>query len=212
MGKIYITRHGETEYNLKRLMQGTIDTKLSKRGLEQAACLRDRLADISFDRVLASPLQRARVTAETILENRSQSIEFFDELKEMDFGFMQGKDYEFLGREHPELFEQYSTAPADFTIPEGDSFRGFQKRVLTILDEVEKMDESESVLIVCHGITKLILVNELKGIPLEQLWDTEVAGNTALTLFERTSDGLVLHFENDQSHLDEDIAVYSCKG
>ncbi len=201
MGKIYITRHGETEYNLKRLMQGTIDTKLSSRGLEQAACLRDRLAGVSFDRVLSSPLQRARVTAETILENRSESIEFFDALKEMDFGFMQGKDYEFLGREHPELYEQYSNAPAEFTIQEGDSFRDFQTRVLSILEEVEKMDESESVLIVCHGITKLVLVNELKGIPLERIWDTEVAGNTALTLFERTSEGLVLQFENDQSHL-----------
>lgn len=201
MGKIYITRHGETEYNLKRLMQGTIDTKLSSRGLEQAACLRDRLAEIPFDRVLSSPLQRARVTAETILENRSESIEFFDELKEMDFGFMQGKDYEFLGREHPELYEQYSNAPAEFTIPEGDSFREFQTRVLSILEEVEKMDDSESMLIVCHGITKLVLVNELKGIPLERIWDTEVAGNTALTVFERTSEGVILQFENDQSHL-----------
>lgn len=201
MGKIYITRHGETEYNLKRLMQGTIDTKLSSRGLEQAACLRDRLAETPFDRVLSSPLQRARVTAETILENRSECIEFFDELKEMDFGFMQGKDYEFLGREHPELYEQYSNAPAEFTIPEGDSFREFQTRVLSILEEVEKMDESESMLIVCHGITKLVLVNELKGIPLEQIWDTEVAGNTALTLFERTPEGVILQFENDQSHL-----------
>jgi len=114
---------------------------------------------------------------------------------------MQGKDYEFLGREHPELYEQYSNAPAEFTIPEGDSFREFQTRVLSILEEVEKMDDSESMLIVCHGITKLVLVNELKGIPLERIWDTEVAGNTALTVFERTSEGVILQFENDQSHL-----------
>lgn len=201
MGKIYITRHGETEYNLKRLMQGTIDTELSERGLEQAACLRDRLADVSFDRVLASPLKRARVTAETILENRPETIEFYPSLKEMDFGFMQGKDYEFLGREYPQLYQQYCEKPAECMIPEGDSFQGFRERVISILKEVEQMDDSETMLIVCHGITKLILVNELKGIPLERLWETEVAGNTALTLFERTPEGMILHFENDQSHL-----------
>lgn len=202
MGKIFITRHGETEYNLLKRMQGSIDTKLSERGLEQAGRLRDRLAGESFDRVLASPMQRARVTAETILENRSEKLEFFEELKEMDFGFMQGKDYEFLGREYPEMYRQYCESPADFQIPEGESFRGFRDRVKPILREIESMGESETILIVCHGITKLILVNELKQIPLERLWDTEVAGNTALTLFEQTADGLVLRYENDQSHLD----------
>lgn len=202
MGKIYITRHGETEYNLLKRMQGSIDTQLSERGMEQAARLRDRLAGVAFDRVLASPLQRARVTAETILENRPEKLEFFDELKEMDFGFMQGKDYDFLGREYPELYRQYCEAPAEFQIPEGESFRGFRDRVEPIMREIESVKETETMLIVCHGITKLILVNELKHIPLERLWDTEVAGNTALTLFEKTDEGVVLRYENDQSHLD----------
>ncbi len=202
MGKIYITRHGETEYNLLKRMQGSIDTQLSERGMEQAARLRDRLAGVSFDRVLASPLQRARVTAETILEKRSEKLEFFDELKEMDFGFMQGKDYEFLEREYPELYLQYCESPAEFQIPEGESFRGFRDRVEPIMREIEAVKETETMLIVCHGITKLILVNELKRIPLERLWDTDVAGNTALTLFEQTDKGMVLRYENDQSHLD----------
>lgn len=201
MGKIFITRHGETEYNLLKRMQGSIDTKLSERGLKQAVRLRDRLAGEVFDRVLASPMQRARVTAETILENRPEKLEFFEELKEMDFGFMQGKDYEFLGREYPELYRQYCESPAEFQIPEGESFRGFRNRVAPIMREIESVGESETMLIVCHGITKLILVNELKHIPLEQLWDTEVAGNTALTMFESSPDGWVLRYENDQSHL-----------
>jgi probable phosphoglycerate mutase len=206
MGKIFITRHGETEYNLKRLMQGVIDTKLSDKGLEQAEMLRDRLKDVSFDRVLVSPLRRARVTAETILKDRCETMEFFDELMEMDFGIMQGRDYDFLEKEYPDLHREFEERPAGFTIPEGDSFQGFHDRVMKIVEEIESVGESENMLIVSHGITKLVIVNELKGIPLERLWDTDVAGNTAVTMFEKTSDGFILHYENDQSHLKERAA------
>jgi probable phosphoglycerate mutase len=201
VGKVYITRHGETEYNLKELMQGSMDIALSDRGIQQAERLRDRLADISFNRVLVSPLIRAKVTAETILQGRNESCEFFDALKEMDFGELQGKAYKYLEEVYPELHKQYWDNPAEFTIPQGESFRGFEKRVLPMMDEIAAIKDSETILIVCHGITKLILVNALKGIPLEQLWDTEVAGNTALTMFESSPDGWVLQYENDQSHL-----------
>lgn len=202
MGKLFITRHGETEYNLRRLMQGSMDIVLSDRGISQAERLRDRLTDTSFDRVLASPLKRAKVTAETILQGRDETCEFFDALKEMDFGVLQGQNYDYLENAYPELNRQYWKHPADFTIPDGESFRGFEKRVLPIMQEIESMKDSDTILIVCHGITKLILVNALKGIPLERLWDSEVAGNTALTLFETSPDGWVLRYENDQSHLE----------
>ena len=145
---------------------------------------------------------RAKVTVETILQGRNETCEFFDALMEMNFGELQGQAYGYLEKVYPELNKQYWEKPAEFTIPEGESFRGFEKRVSPILEEIAKLKDSETALIVCHGITKLILVNALKGIPLERLWESEVAGNTALTMFETSPNGWVLQYENDQSHLD----------
>ena len=72
--KLYIVRHGETDNNLNGIIQGIIDTPLNETGIKQAMELKEKLKDVKFDLVITSPLQRAKLTAEIINDNKAEII------------------------------------------------------------------------------------------------------------------------------------------
>lgn len=72
--KLYIVRHGETDNNRNGIIQGIIDTPLNSTGINQAKELKEKLKDVKFDLVISSPLQRAKVTAEIINDNKAKII------------------------------------------------------------------------------------------------------------------------------------------
>ena len=91
--KIYLVRHGETEWNRLHKRQGRIDMPLNDTGVGQAEALRDQLKGFSFDICYSSPLSRARQTAEIIVDGKCKII-FDDRLIERDFGLLEGTNSE----------------------------------------------------------------------------------------------------------------------
>ena len=83
--KLYLVRHGQTDWNLKRIAQGQTDIPLNATGIQQAEALRDKLKDYRFDICYASPLQRAAQTAKIAVNDRCPII-FDNILKERSFG------------------------------------------------------------------------------------------------------------------------------
>ena len=104
---IYLIRHGETDYNKVRRLQGVTDIPLNARGIELAQKTAERLKDIHFDRIYTSPLIRARKTAEIIRGNRDLEIIPTEGLREISFG-----DYEGLTI----LKDQYNIPDPDLCI------------------------------------------------------------------------------------------------
>jgi len=94
--RLLIIRHGETEYNSKKIFQGTINEKLNQNGINQANKLSLRLKDEKIDLIFSSTLDRAKKTAEIINKYHNLNIQFKDELKEKNFGDLQGKPWEEL--------------------------------------------------------------------------------------------------------------------
>ena len=90
--KIYVARHGETSWNARNIICGRTDIPLNERGKEQAMLLAERLAGVSIDRIIASPMIRARQTAETAAEKHGLPIMFDERLIEQNFGIYEGKD------------------------------------------------------------------------------------------------------------------------
>jgi len=91
--KIYLVRHGETDWNLNHKMQGQVDVPLNATGLNQAEKLKETLEHYDFDICYCSPLKRAAKTAE-IATNGRVKIVFDDDLKERGYGSLEGKDSE----------------------------------------------------------------------------------------------------------------------
>ena len=89
---LLITRHGQTDWNLKCKVQGKSDIEFNLNGIEQAKELVKRLANESIDLIICSPLERARKTAEIINRTRNTPIIYDDSISEIDYGGFEGID------------------------------------------------------------------------------------------------------------------------
>ena len=145
--KIWLTRHGQTDLNRKKLMQGRSDFPLNETGIRQAEAARSVIGDIPFDAVYASPLQRAVKTASVIGNVPEDEIRRDPRIIETDFGRYEQKNYYAMGPAMtlywalPELF------PAPATV---ETIASMTKRSQAFLRELEQQD-FENVLVVCHG-------------------------------------------------------------
>ena len=145
--KIWVTRHGQTDLNKKKLMQGRINAPLNETGRQQAREARERLGDFKFDAVYASPLDRAVETASIIGGVPREEVIIDPRIIEVDFGKYESKPYAFMG--FPMQF--YWTFPEVFRCPKSvETIPSMVARSREFLAELETKDY-ENVLIVCHG-------------------------------------------------------------
>ena len=145
--RIYVTRHGQTDYNKKRMMQGRSDIPLNEVGIQQATERRRRLGDIRFDAVYSSPLVRAVKTAEIIGNVDRSEIILDDRIIEANFGPYELMNY--YGTGIPMM--AYWSFPELFKAPAGvETIREMKERTASFLRELEKKDY-DNVLVACHG-------------------------------------------------------------
>ena len=147
---IYIIRHGQTDWNKQKVMQGQIDIPLNETGKEQARELGKRLKDIVFDYVFCSPLLRTRQTLENLNLSSKTKLIYDDRLKERNYGEFEKTpkssfDYN--------LFWNYS---ANIKYIKAECCQDFFKRVISLFDEIKTKYKDKNILVVTHaGITKV---------------------------------------------------------
>lgn len=151
----YIVRHGESEYNAKRLLAGHIDTILTKNGEEQARVLGSTLKDISFDHIFASDLTRAIRTAEIIALEKKMAVVTTKLLREQTFGKFEGKPYTVFENELKKYVEEYQKLSSDqkkkYRYPSMESEEEYVSRFFTFLRETSVAYPGKTILIVSHG-------------------------------------------------------------
>ena len=140
---IYFIRHGETDYNKQRRLQGHLDIPLNATGISQAEKARDELANIQFDVIYSSPLSRARKTAEIINEKQNASLVFDDRIKEIHGGKLEG---ECLNDWTEEMHRRFHEMPEIYF---AESTAHLCERVEEFFKEIE--NEDKNILIVSHG-------------------------------------------------------------
>lgn len=91
---IYMTRHGQTDWNVQKRVQGKADIELNENGIEQAQLTSEKFKDIEIDLIICSPLKRAKQTAEIINRVTKCEIIYEDGVSERDFGEFEGKNKE----------------------------------------------------------------------------------------------------------------------
>lgn len=170
---LYLVRHGETDYNRKRIMQGGgIDSCLNQTGREQAEVLADRLADVSFDVIYSSPLRRARETAE-ILARRHEPIprNELDALREMDWGAFEGKPpSDERDTALQEIKSSWRDGHFDRRIEDGESVLDVQQRATHAAEHLVTEEAGRTVLVVTHGrYLRVLLATVLDDVGLEHM-------------------------------------------
>lgn len=199
MTRLFLARHGETEWNVQRRIQGQTDTTLNDRGLEQAARLAQRLEGYSFDAVYASDLKRAWDTATIAMKGRDVEVTAEPRLRETHFGIFEGHTL-------PELEQKY---PAETKLwykdrnnaPEGGETRDqFAARMQALLDDLHTNHHDDTVLLVSHGGSISMIAALLIGLETQLRWQFRVE-NASLSIMERNAQGNFMILWNDIHHL-----------
>ena len=202
--RLWLVRHGVTDWNLEGRWQGWTDTALSDTGRTQAKRLEARLVGREFNAVFSSDLQRAFDTAK--LAGLTPTLDA--RLREVHFGTFEG-GLSADNHLHPE-FEAWLAAPGTRRTPGGESYGDLQRRALEWLAE---LPESGEVIAFAHGGTIQTLVTGLLEIPAmvaPRIWRLRVT-HASITVLERhwTPTGAVWTRErhNDTAHLEGLVAV-----
>lgn len=169
MTKVYLVRHGETDYNKMGCYYGWTDCSLAQEGIKQSQALRKSFENIQYDVMLSSDLKRAAETANII--NRSPREIMVDKrLRELNFGQWEGKSYEEIATEYTEHWNLWIEDFENATPTEGESFVTMYNRICEYMDEVLNLYKDKSIVIVSHNGSLRIIVAYLLGLPLEKIW------------------------------------------
>lgn len=150
--RLVVIRHGETEWNRERRMQGTTDTRLSDLGRVQAQALGRRLAGSAFSAIYSSDLSRALDTARAIAEHTRRSVITEPRLQERRFGIFEGLLASEIRERYPEEHARFASRDPDYEVPGGESASAFTARCLGCLAEVAGRHAGEEVVVVTHGL------------------------------------------------------------
>ena len=148
--RLFVTRHGQTTWNVQNKICGRTDAPLTELGRQQAAALGQKTANLGIDLIIASPLQRAVDTAKAVSAVCGAPIVTDDRLIEQDYGIYEGED-----RKNSAF--QANKRMFAFRYPQGESMMQLAGRVYGLLEDVKKQHGDKTVLLVCHnGICRVI--------------------------------------------------------
>lgn len=204
--ELYLVRHGETEWNKERRLQGQADVQLDEFGRKLAVETREGLKEVALDVCFTSPLKRARETAEIILRGRGVPIIDDDRIIEMGFAEYEGKCCAEDGWELPDSFRRFFDDPAGFQPAEGgEDFQMVKDRTGAFLDWLIQSPEyaDKKVLITTHGVALAGLMNNLKNKSLKEYWDTGIQKNCAVTKVEVKDKKSKIIYENRTFYKEE---------
>jgi probable phosphoglycerate mutase len=201
--RILLARHGETTWNTEGRHQGQgFDIPLSAVGRAQAQALAVRFREEPIARAVASPLLRARQTAEIALAERASMLTLDPGLMEISHGDWEGRLASEIRETHPELQQAWRERPHTVRLPGGEAFPEVQDRAWAALVRAcEGLGEEETLLLVSHDGVNRALICRILGLPLSRVWSFRQAP-TGLNLLEGLDpDRLVLLRLNDAHHL-----------
>ncbi len=203
---ILLVRHGETPWNREGRYQGRTDIPLSSDGEAQVARLGQRLAHLEITSAVASPLSRARTTAEAILaaRPRAPSLELDEGLLEISHGDWEGQLAEDIAKTDPAMFERWRTSPARDTKagPGAESLGDVLDRAWPVLERLAaKLGPTDTGLIAAHDAVNRALLCRILGLPFERVWSFRQSPATLNVLTGPSLDDLAVVRLNDSEHV-----------
>lgn len=176
---LYVTRHGETDWNVKHRVMGKVDIELNDTGIKQARDAKKNIAQEKIDLIISSPLKRARQTAEILREGSDVEIVFDDRISERDFGEFEGLhkgEFDFIG---------YWSYIKNYNYENAENIRDFFNRVYEFLDEIIIKYNDKTILIVAHGGVSIPIYCYFNGIPENDDLVKVVIGNCQVINFNK---------------------------
>jgi len=199
--KIYLIRHGQTDYNLKNIVQGSgVDTDLNEKGRAQAAAFFDKYRDVPFDKIYTSALKRSQQTVQQFVD-MGIPVEHLAGLNEISWGTKEGQR---ITPEEDEYYHymirQWQLGNTGLKIERGESPEDVVSRLKPAVDHIMSHTDEKTVLICMHGRAIRIILCYLLNYPLRSM-DMFEHENLCLYELHHTGSMFTVARYNDVSHL-----------
>jgi broad specificity phosphatase PhoE len=199
--RLFVLRHGETEWSRERRFTGGRDLGLTPVGQRQAEAVAAALATTSLQAIYASPLEPARTSAEALAKPHRLSVRLDPRFAEMAFGGWEGFTLDEAAARTPALYEQWRRTPGAVTPPEGESLVAVAARVADGMAALQAAHADETVALVTHAIVVRLIVLAALGLDADRLWSVD-ASPGGLTEIEYRPGWVTVHRMNTVSHLE----------
>jgi probable phosphoglycerate mutase len=171
----YIVRHGQTDWNHKKIIQGQTDIELNAMGIRQAEELAKKLRTVPFDLAFSSDMLRAKKTAEIIALEHELAVDTTKMLRERDFGALEGKPSKVLGTYLKLLAAmQYNDRFTHKLVEDAESDDEVCTRIIQFLRETAFAHVGKNILVAAHGGTIRVLLVHLGYLTYEQIDKTQI--------------------------------------
>lgn len=201
--RICLVRHGETDWNVERRLQGQLDIPLNETGVAQARATARGLIGQQFTALYSSDLGRARQTAEALAGVVGLPIQFQPDLRERRYGIFERLTYTEAKAQYPEDYARLHDRDPDYVIPQGESLRQLADRVGACLKTLVAKHAGEQILLVSHGGVLDVIRRIATHKPLHEPRDFLIS-NAALNWLEhRPKKGWHLIAWDERAHLDD---------
>ncbi len=182
--RLFLIRHGETEWNTAQIFQGHLDSPLTATGVNQATSLAERLASEEITVIYSSDQGRSMHTAEIVAERHGLSVHPHKELREIDCGQWTGLSYEAVRGRWPKEFAIWRSRPDQHQMPGGESVAHVQERCVRFVEEIRRSHIGHSICVVTHNTPVRTLLCHFQGLPLSELHGGTRQPNCAVNLIE----------------------------
>ncbi len=200
--RICFIRHGETDWNAEKRIQGHIDIPLNDTGRAQALAMAFNAAHHRFNAIYSSDLRRAVETAQVLAQREEHVVKTLPQMRERHYGIFQGITAAEGAQRHPRAHACYMARDPDFDFETGESLRQFAARVTQGIDWLVRHHGGQTIAVVSHSGVLDVIYRRATGRPLHTPRDF-VIPNCALNWFRFDGQGWHLEAWADRHHLRE---------
>ena len=183
VSKVLFIRHGQTDFNRERRLQGALPIPLNEYGRSQSRSLAEYLKAVPIDAIFSSPRSRALETAQIIGDVLRQTIRQDERLAEIAFGDFEGHTFAEVEARFPLAYRKWESGFRPYRVPGGESRIDVQRRMQAAWDDITSKGDLKTVAIVGHSSAMMILLASM----FAQLPD-EPMTNTSITTLKRFED------------------------
>lgn len=199
MAKVILVRHGETDWNLKKIFRGRLDIELNETGIEQACLLGKYLSQQKITAVYSSPLRRALETAKAIATYHHLQVLPTPNLIDFNYGEWQGLSPQAVGERYKDLYRTWQTSPHLVTIPSGENLESVRQRALMELQIIISKHRG-TIILVSHRVVNKVLICAILGLDNSHFWNIRL-DNCGITTFQYSKEHYILLEHNNTSYL-----------
>lgn len=189
--RLHMVRHGQTDWNAIRRIQGQLDSQLDETGIGQAIERSRDFQPDQFTAVYSSSSLRTRQTTHHLLSGKTEEVIYRDDLREVHLGVWQGQMWQDIEKKYPEMAHAHATASEDFTVEGAEKSSETQLRgvnaIEAIIQQHASNHEDAELLIVSHGAIMKTILAYYASVPLQELHKLPSLPNCAHCIIDAVS-------------------------